>query len=364
MSTPSPLGTSPFLVSGARSFALDELIPPYQADLEAVKSLYRFVLSECESDVSSTEAIRQVMARMVERGLPLETLSRMTTHLTASEGKWLRALLVILSARAFGLHSPQVDKVAAVVELIHVSSLIHDDIVDQSNVRRGMETHAYLWGNRMAVLFGDYVYSRAIQLTTEVDNLEVMRVISRSTNLLCRGEIEEQVALGNLELSEEAYLETIHAKTASLMAACIESVCVLAELPESARRLGQQTGIHLGRAFQIVDDLLDYCADATHLGKAVLGDLENSTITLPLIHLFRVSPESRALLEREDGKVDAPELIARLRSSGSLDYCRQAAQREVDAAHESWEALSPFFKHKLAARRMSRVIDFVLSRDH
>ena len=363
MSTSSALGSPPYLAPGPRPQAMEELVPPFQNDLEAIKSLYRFVLTECESEISATVAIQDVIARMIERGLPLETLARMTNHLTAAEGKWLRALLVLLAARALGQTSPQVDKVAAVVELIHVSTLIHDDIIDQSDMRRGHETHAVVWGNRLAVLFGDYVYSRAIQLTTEVDNLEVMRIVARATNLLCRGEIRQQVGLSNLDLTEEAYMETIRHKTASLMATCFEAVCVLAELPESARRLGQQTGLHLGHAFQIVDDLLDYCSDSAHLGKDIMGDLANSTITLPLIHLFSVSPECKALLDLENGRVDAPELLARLHSHGSIEYCRQAAQREVALAHESWEALRPFMKNKTAARRVSSLIDFVVARD-
>lgn len=362
MSTSSALGSSPYLLPRPQS--LEDLIPPYQSDLDAIKSLYRFVLTECESDISATAAMQEVTARMIERGLPLETLSQMTGHLTASEGKWLRALLVLLAGRALGLASPQVDKVAAVVELIHVSTLIHDDIIDQSDMRRGHATHALVWGNRLAVLFGDYVYSRAIQLTTEVDNVEVMRVVARATNLLCRGEIRQQVGIGDLDLSEEAYMETIHHKTASLLSACIETMCVLAELPESARRLGQQTGLHLGHAFQIVDDLLDYCSDAAHLGKDILGDLSNSTITLPLVHLFRVSPESRALFDLPRGEVNAAELVERLHRAGSLDYCRQAAQREIVLAHECWEALRPFVRSKTAARRVSALIDFVATRDH
>ena len=364
MSVSSALGKSLRTPREPLPVSLDELVGPYQDDLLGIQALYRFVLTESQSEESSGAAIQEVVARMLERGMPLETLDRMRVHLAATEGKWLRALLALLSARALGLEGPRVNKLAATVELIHVSTLIHDDIIDQSDMRRGLTTHAVLWGNRLAVLFGDYCYSRAIQLTTEIGDLEVMRIVSRATNLLVRGEIRQQVGLGDLSLDEEAYLETIRHKTGSLMSACIESACVLAGLPDEARQLGAEAGMRLGMAFQIVDDLLDYSAEPSQLGKCVMGDLANSTITLPLIHLFRVWPESRSLLDLEAGRVDEAELVVRLRQKGSLEYCQAAARREVEEAHRCWKALQPHLKHADATQRVHALIDFVTTRDH
>jgi octaprenyl-diphosphate synthase len=343
---------------------LDELVAPYRSSLDSMQALYRNILTESESEISSGRAIDGIISSMLERGLQSSTLQRMTQHLVASEGKWLRGILVLLSARAFGVKGSDVDKAGATIELIHASTLIHDDIIDQSEHRRGLKTHAALWGNRLAVLLGDYVFARATQLTNEVANRDFSGIISKTANLLCRGEIQQQASLADLDLSETAYMDIVQYKTGALMSACLESPAMLAGYSDADRESCARMGLHLGIAFQIVDDMLDYSADSGTLGKTVLEDLGNLNITLPLIHLFRVSPGSKQLLNTDNGEVQADELLRSLESEGSLRYCDEVAREHLAGAHRCWQELRPHAKDELAWTHLDRLIDFIVQRDH
>jgi len=271
-------------------------------------------------------------------------INQIADHIIAGGGKRLRPMLHVLAANAAGYQGEEHVKLAAVIEFIHTSTLLHDDVVDESDLRRGRKTANALWGNAASVLVGDFLYSRSFQLMVELDDMRVMRILADTTNTIAEGEVLQLLNIGNADVDEAAYLAVIERKTAVLFAAATELGGVLGGLPQAQVAALRRYGLELGYAFQIADDLLDYVSDAGTLGKNIGDDLAEGKPTLPLIYaLENAGAEQAATLRHaiEHGGVDSLErIIAAIRDSGALERTHQRALRHAAAAHAALAALS------------------------
>jgi octaprenyl-diphosphate synthase len=257
-------------------------------------------------------------------------------HIVAGGGKRLRPMLVLLAAEAAGYRGEQHHQAAAIVEFIHTATLLHDDVVDESDLRRGRSTANSIWGNSASILVGDFLYSRAFQLMVELDRMRVMQLLADTTNQIAQGEVLQLMHLNNPDTDEPAYLQVIERKTAVLFAAAAQLGAILADAPPAQESALREFGHELGMAFQIADDWLDYVSDAQTLGKNVGDDLAEGKATLPLIRALATAPDDVATRVRaaiSAGDLAAlPEIVTLIRSSGALDYAHARAQRHADAA--------------------------------
>jgi octaprenyl-diphosphate synthase len=261
-------------------------------------------------------------------------------YLVAAGGKRLRPALLLLACGAMGCKGPQRIALAAVVEFIHTATLLHDDVVDASDLRRGRDTANAVFGNAPAVLVGDFLYSRAFQMMVEVDDMRVMQVLAEATNTIAAGEVMQLMGSHDPDVDEARYLEVIRRKTAKLFEAAARLGAVLAKNEIFETRLAEY-GRHVGTAFQLVDDVLDYGGD---LGKSLGDDLAEGKPTLPLIYTMRRGSREQAAVVRkaiaEGGRADFARVLEAIRSCGALDYARDAASREADAAARAIDALA------------------------
>lgn len=258
------------------------------------------------------------------------TLSQSTLHLIKAGGKRIRPLLVLLCGRIYGELDERFYHLAACVELIHLSTLIHDDVVDNASLRRGSPSVNSIWGNKISVLSGDFIYSRVfLSLVNKIDNMQVLRGLSRAAQLMSIGEIMQIENTGNIELGEQEYFQVVERKTAVFLSACCESAAILAQAPAEDICALRDYGNDLGCAFQIVDDTLDFVARTNHFGKTSFKDLEEGKITLPIIHLLAHSDGQvrQAVKNVIHGLSENSAGIIRqaLRSSGSLSYAQSRA---------------------------------------
>ncbi|HET7930490.1 MAG TPA: polyprenyl synthetase family protein [Rhodanobacteraceae bacterium] len=257
-------------------------------------------------------------------------------HIVGGGGKRLRPMLHVLAAHAAGYTGDMHVELAAVIEFIHTATLLHDDVVDESDLRRGRKTANAAWGNAASVLVGDFLYSRAFQMMVELDSMAVMRILADTTNSIAEGEVLQLLNIGNAETSEAAYMRVIERKTAVLFAAATQLGGVLAGLPESQCLALRRYGMELGAAFQIADDLLDYVSDADTLGKNIGDDLAEGKPTLPLIYAIQRSTPMQAELLRNaitSRRLAALDVIvAAIRDSGALERTRDRAHAHADAA--------------------------------
>ena len=272
-------------------------------------------------------------------------INQIADHIIASGGKRLRPMLHVLSAAAAGYRGDQHIKLAAVIEFIHTSTLLHDDVVDESDLRRGRKTANALWGNAASVLVGDFLYSRSFQLMVELDDMRVMRILADTTNTIAQGEVLQLLNIGNADVDEAAYLAVIERKTAVLFAAATELGGILGGLSDDQVAALRRYGMELGYAFQIADDLLDYVSDADTLGKNIGDDLAEGKPTLPLIYALKnASPEQAQSLRHaiEHGGLDSLDrIIAAIRDSGALERTHERAVMHADAARRALDHLPP-----------------------
>jgi octaprenyl-diphosphate synthase len=270
-------------------------------------------------------------------------INQIADHIIASGGKRLRPMLHTLAAGAAGYRGEQHIKLAAVIEFIHTSTLLHDDVVDESDLRRGRKTANALWGNAASVLVGDFLYSRSFQLMVELNDMRIMRILADTTNTIAEGEVLQLLNIGNADVSEAAYLAVIERKTAVLFAAATELGGLLGGLPAPQVKALREYGMQLGYAFQIADDLLDYVSDADTLGKNIGDDLAEGKPTLPLIYALQKSkPEQAQSLRHaiEHGGLDSLDhIIAAIRDSGALERTHQRAVAHADAARAALDNL-------------------------
>ena len=260
-------------------------------------------------------------------------------YIVASGGKRLRPALLLLACGAAGLREKGGEArfaLAAVVEFIHTATLLHDDVVDESQMRRGRRTASAAFGNAAAVLVGDFLYSRAFQMMVDAGDMRVMRVLADATNTIAAGEVMQLMGSHDPEVDEARYLEVIRRKTAKLFEAAARLGGVLARAAGPVEEHLASYGAHVGTAFQLIDDVLDYSGDAATIGKSLGDDLAEGKPTLPLIRVMRTgSPQQAALVRRaivEGGREAFGGVLQAIRACGALDYARDAALREAEAA--------------------------------
>jgi octaprenyl-diphosphate synthase len=289
------------------------------------------VLTLVRDDMQAVNAL--IQKRLSSR---VALINQLGHYIISSGGKRLRPMLVLLSARAFGYQGQDHYQLAAVVEFIHTATLLHDDVVDASELRRGKQTANSLWGNEASVLVGDFLYSRAFQMMVEVGQARVMEILANATNIIAEGEVLQLLNCQNPDTSEQAYLEVIRCKTAKLFEAAAQLGAVLSGQPAETEQAMITYGQHLGTAFQLIDDVLDYSADPATSGKNIGDDLAEGKPTLPLIHALRHgTPAQQELLRQaieHGGREHIGEVSAAIKSTGALDYTIQAARAEAEKA--------------------------------
>ncbi|MGN6237473.1 polyprenyl synthetase family protein [Dyella sp.] len=291
-------------------------------------------------------------------------INQIAEHIIAGGGKRLRPMLHVLAAGAAGYAGDKHIKLAAIVEFIHTSTLLHDDVVDESDLRRGRKTANALWGNAASVLVGDFLYSRSFQLMVELDDMRIMRILADTTNTIAEGEVLQLLNIGNADVDEAAYLAVIERKTAVLFAAATELGGLLGGLPQDQVTALRSYGMELGYAFQIADDLLDYVSDAGTLGKNIGDDLAEGKPTLPLIYALQSASAEQAQSLRhaiEHGGLDSLDrIIASIRDSGALERTRARAEQHAHAARAALDVL-PASAHRDALLALA---DYSVARNH
>jgi len=265
-------------------------------------------------------------------------------HIVAAGGKRLRPMLLLLAARALGHVGGDAHQLAAVIEFIHTATLLHDDVVDESDLRRGRKTANALFGNAPSVLVGDFLYSRSFQLMVELDRMEVMRILADTTNAIAEGEVLQLLHVRNPDTDEAGYLRVIERKTAVLFAAATRLGALLAGADAVTQQRLHDYGLNLGYAFQIADDVLDYSADEAALGKHLGDDLAEGKATLPLIYALAHSDAGmrarlRDIVERADAHA-LPEVVVAIEATGGLDYSRVRAADYASKAERALDGLA------------------------
>ena len=269
-------------------------------------------------------------------------INRLSHYIINSGGKRLRPMLVLLSANTCQYQGDQHINLAAVIEFIHTATLLHDDVVDASQLRRGNMTANAVWGNEASVLVGDFLYSRAFEMMVDANNMRIMEIMSHTTNTIAEGEVLQLLNCHDAETTEIRYMDVVSRKTARLFEAAAQIGAVLGEQPEQIESALANYGRHLGIAFQLIDDVLDYSASPEDTGKNVGDDLAEGKPTLPLIHAIHKGTPNQAKLIRKaienGGHDNMQDVCAIIESTGAIPYTAQAAKRQADLAIE---ALNP-----------------------
>ena len=304
--------------------------------IKAAKEL----LKDLETDVA---AINAALADNLQTHVPL--IAEVGRHILLSGGKRVRPLLFILAARMCGHQGDHLADFSTIFEYLHAATLLHDDVIDAAQVRRGATTANNIWGNHAVILVGDFLLSKALSLAVTTDRLKILKVLANATTQMAEGEILQLIHAGNLKLTEAEYFEVITRKTAILMSAACQIGGILAMAPPAQEEALSQMGLNLGLTFQLVDDILDYTGDQKQLGKEVGADLREGRITLPLIHaLAQASPPDQARLQElaQDLKSEmVPEFQDLLSKYGALDHARSLARQYTLKAQESLELFGP-----------------------
>ncbi len=285
-------------------------------------------------------------------------INQLSTYIINSGGKRLRPLLALLVARACGYEGDKHIDVAAIVEFIHTATLLHDDVVDESDLRRGKETASSVWGNQAAVLVGDYLYSRSFEMMVDVGSMRVMEILANTTNTISEGEVLQLLNCNDAGTTEARYMDVIHSKTAKLFEAACLIGAVLADLPEEDQEAMANYGMYLGTAFQLVDDILDYSASAEEMGKNIGDDLAEGKPTLPLIIALHHSSGEQAemitsAIENGGGLEHLDEILKIIAETKALEYTEEVAKKEVQKAIDSLSCL-PASTHKEALETLAR----------
>jgi len=274
-------------------------------------------------------AVDAVIRQRLSSEVPL--IEQIGEYIISAGGKRLRPVILLMSARAFGYDGNRHHELAAVVEFIHTATLLHDDVVDESELRRGRETANAVFGNAASVLVGDFLYSRAFQMMVTIGDMRVMQILADATNIIAEGEVMQLLNMHDPDVSEQSYLRVIHSKTAKLFEASAQLGVRIAGGTEQEIAAAARYGIEIGTAFQLIDDLLDYSGNANDIGKNLGDDLREGKPTLPLIHLMQHGSDAqremvRTCIENGDEEhFDA--ILAAITQSGALDYTRQQAER-------------------------------------
>jgi octaprenyl-diphosphate synthase len=302
---------------------LTELLAPIQDDMARVDGVIR-------SRLASTVPLIQTVG----------------DYIIAGGGKRMRPALLLMTAAALGGRGGNVHLLAAVVEFIHTATLLHDDVVDESGLRRGRQTANAVFGNATSVLVGDFLYSRAFQMMVEPGDARIMQILADATNVIAEGEVLQLLNVGDTSVTEERYLQVVRYKTARLFEAAAELGAVVAGADAARCAEAAAYGRHIGTAFQLVDDVLDYDGNAEELGKNLGDDLREGKPTLPLLRVLQVGSDQQQALVRsviEQGGGDLDAVVAAIRATDALDYTRERARQEAVLALEAiaaWPASS------------------------
>jgi octaprenyl-diphosphate synthase len=292
------------------------------------------------------KAVNEVIRLRLHSDVPL--VNQIAEYIINAGGKRIRPQLVLLIANAHRYQGRHHHELAAVVEFIHTATLLHDDVVDESSLRRGRQTANALFGNAASVLVGDFLYSRAFQMMVAVDNIRVMRILADATNVIAEGEVLQLLNMHDPDVTEERYLQVIRSKTAKLFEAAAQLGALVAGASDTDIEAAAEYGRSLGTAFQLIDDVLDYSGNATEIGKNVGDDLREGKATLPLIFLIQNgTPEQRELVRSciENGdEQHFDDILAAITTSGALDYTRREAEKSAQRASAAILSLadSPF----------------------
>jgi octaprenyl-diphosphate synthase len=285
------------------------------------------------------QAVDAVIRRRLYSEVAL--VRQIAEYIIAGGGKRMRPALLLLSARALGYTGRQQHELAAVVEFIHTATLLHDDVVDASELRRGRDTANTVFGNAASVLVGDFLYSRAFQIMVQAGNMRIMQVLSDATNVIAEGEVLQLMNCHDPDVDEANYLQVIRCKTAKLFEAAAQLGAIVAGASPEVERGLADYGMYLGTAFQLVDDVLDYSGQEADTGKHLGDDLAEGKPTLPLIYVMQHgAPEEAACVRRairQGGRDDFPAVLAAIRRSGALEHTRQRAR---EAAKQAQTAIS------------------------
>jgi octaprenyl-diphosphate synthase len=287
----------------------------------------------------------QAVDRTIQEHLTSEValINTIGAYIVTGGGKRLRPALLLLVAQALGFRGPQQHVMAAVVELIHTATLLHDDVVDESSLRRGRETSNALFGNSASVLVGDFLYTRAFQMMVSVGNMQILHILADATNVIAEGEVLQLLNMHDPEVDEQRYMQVIRFKTAKLFEAAARIGAVLAGADHDMQEQMALAGRSFGTAFQLIDDLLDYSGHTEELGKNIGDDLREGKPTLPLIvAMQRGTPAQRALIENAIRQGDAgalQDVVTVVQQCGAMQAVRAAAQREIRVAESALQRL-------------------------
>jgi octaprenyl-diphosphate synthase len=264
-------------------------------------------------------------------------INQLGVYIVNGGGKRMRPLLTVLAAKAIGYKGEEHLQLAAIVEFIHTSTLLHDDVVDESNMRRGRETANAMFGNSASVLVGDFLYSRSFQMMSELSNLKIMDILSDATNIIAEGEVLQLMNCNDPDTTEDSYMKVIYCKTAKLFEAATRLAAVIAKQDDVTELAMLNYGKHLGTAFQLVDDIMDYTADAQEMGKNVGDDLAEGKPTLPLLYAMKHANEQQSLMirnaiEHGDGMDNLDDILEAMKQTGALVYTQKKAEEEADKA--------------------------------
>jgi octaprenyl-diphosphate synthase len=289
-------------------------------------------------------------------------------YIISSGGKRLRPALVVMMANALGYQ--QVERefqdhhvLAATIEFIHTSTLLHDDVVDESDLRRGRETANAVFGNAASVLVGDYLYSRSFEMMVSVNRMEILQVLSQATTVIAEGEVLQLLNVHDPDVSVERYMQVVRYKTAKLFEASAEVGAIICDVTPELREAAAAYGRHMGTAFQLIDDVLDYSGDAEALGKNVGDDLREGKPTLPLIRVMNQGTAEQAELIRnaiETGDADFKAVAEAIKSTDALQYTRQIAEKESELAIDALEA----FPDSIYKQSLLQLARFAIERDN
>ena len=303
--------------------------------------MYQQIRSVVESDFL---AVNDFIIEQLYSEVPL--VENIGHYIVEAGGKRMRPILVLLAARCCNNKNDHHISLAAVIEFIHTATLLHDDVVDMSTLRRGRPTVNEQWNNPSSVLVGDFIYSRAFQILVQIGDMHIMRIIADTTNKIAEGEVLQLITKNNPNSTQQDYLQVIENKTAILFQAAAQCGAILGGAESAVEDSLKRFGMHLGKAFQLVDDLLDYDGDTQAMGKNIGDDLAEGKPTLPLIYAMENTNEEQLAIIRQGLKDQTvseqllEEVILIVRQSGALDYTRQLAQQHADAAQQCLQVVT------------------------
>lgn len=307
-----------------------------QKNLMDIKGIQ--ALSKSDMDLVDQLILKQMSSDVV-------LINQIGNYIISGGGKRIRPMIAVLAARALGYQGDDHITCATFIEFIHTATLLHDDVVDESDMRRGKETANNIFGNAASVLVGDFIYTRAFQLMTDLDSLKILKIMSSATNVIAEGEVLQLMNCNDPNATEESYMQVIYSKTARLFEAASQCAAILLDSDEKIEAALQDYGRYLGTAFQLVDDVLDYSADQQALGKNIGDDLVEGKPTLPLLHAMKHGNKEQAALiysviENGGSLEQLPAVLEAMKEHASLAYAMERAREEAEKAVRSLDCLA------------------------